>query len=213
MKKPNKAFQQKFLKWLDGWRTMAKGLVLATKFPDFIIATIVSVLVFGMVLQFFAPGTANLDLWLSVDLPDKLKILGTVFWNFTGQGQILTDWLLIFSLALVQGLLISTLILVSRERKKMNQHHKFATIDNLQTAGLATGLAILGAGCPSCGTSLIAPILGTIFSGGGYALAGQLTWILNLLSFLVAILALKKLGTEAYVIIITNKWRDIYEQK
>lgn len=78
--------------------------------------------------------------------------------------------------------------------------------DNLQSAGLAAGLAVLGTGCPTCGTTLLMPVIGTLFSTSGYALAGFVSGLLTAASLLIALFALKRVGHEAYVLIVSERF-------
>ena len=77
--------------------------------------------------------------------------------------------------------------------------------DNVQRAGIAAGLAVLSAGCPTCGTTLLMPVIGAISSTGGYAIAGVASGVVFVLALIVALLALKKVGLQAYVIMINEK--------
>ena len=67
------------------------------------------------------------------------------------------------------------------------------------------GLAILGSGCPTCGTALLTPIISAIFSGGSVAIAGALSGIVTAIAIIVAIFALRKVGLDIYAIITTKK--------
>ena len=64
----------------------------------------------------------------------------------------------------------------------------------------------LGAGCPTCGTTLLTPLLGAIFSTGSLAIAGAISAIVTVAAVVIAILSLKRLGVETYVIIINEKY-------
>ena len=65
---------------------------------------------------------------------------------------------------------------------------------------------MLGTGCPTCGTALLAPVIGTIFSGST-VIVGAVSWFVTLLAVLVAIFSLRKIGEDAYVIITSEKYR------
>ena len=86
---------------------------------------------------------------------------------------------------------------------------------SVQNSGIVAILAVLGSGCPTCGTALLTPILTTIF-GSGVALAGTVSSIITWAAILLAFFTLKKLGYNAYVAIITKnlkKDRDIIEKR
>lgn len=90
---------------------------------------------------------------------------------------------------------------------------KQAETDGLQNAGIAAGLALLGSGCPTCGTTLITPILSSMFSTGSYAIAGTISGILTAVAFLLILWSLKKMGLEMYVIIKDEEWRKKHPKK
>ena len=100
----------------------------------------------------------------------------------------------------MQGILIGLIIFLWRKKRENNSA-------NLEKAGLIAGLIALGAGCPTCGTTLLTPLLGAIFSTGSLAITGAISTIVTILAIIVAILSIKRLGLEAYVIIIDEKYR------
>ena len=77
----------------------------------------------------------------------------------------------------------------------------------ISDAGIVAGLAVLGSGCPTCGTALITPLVGAIFSGSSYAIAGAISGIITVIAIIVAIFSLKKVGLDCYVIIKYEEWR------
>lgn len=196
--------RRKTLKWLDDWRIAGRGLILSSRERRFLITTGVVTVFFGMILQFFSAGTANLDLMMASDWGGKISLIARTFIHLFGVNQEFIDWAGIFILALLQGVLIGMLVQLHHEKKRLKLSTA-STIDYAQNAGLITGLAVLGAGCPTCGTTMLAPILGAIFSGSSYALASKISGWLTALCVVIALLSLKKLGVELYAIIITNK--------
>ena len=99
----------------------------------------------------------------------------------------------------MQGILIGLIVLLWNKKKEQNSA-------NLEKAGIITGLIALGAGCPTCGTTLLTPLIGAIFSTGGLAITGAISTIITWLAIIIAILSLKRLGEETYVIIINEKY-------
>ena len=101
----------------------------------------------------------------------------------------------------------------SKQNRNQNNHeldgtnhdHDETFSASLQNSGIVAGLAILGSGCPTCGTALLTPILGAIFSGSGVALAGKVSVAITVIAVLLALWTLKKLGYNAYVAIVTTK--------
>ena len=83
----------------------------------------------------------------------------------------------------------------------------------IRKAGIITGLIALGAGCPTCGTTLLTPLLGALFSTGGLAMVGVISGIVTALAIVIAILSLKRLGEETYVIIVNEKYMRKKEER
>ena len=105
-----------------------------------------------------------------------------------------------FFVVIFQSILIGLIVFVWKKRKEENSA-------NVQSAGIAAGLALIGAGCPTCGTTLITPILSMIFSSGGYAMAATVSGIITFVAILVTLFAIKKVGLEAYVIIVSERYK------
>ena len=77
---------------------------------------------------------------------------------------------------------------------------------NLQNAGIITGLIVLGSGCPTCGTTVLAPVIISILGSSGMVIAGAVSWTLTLLSIGLALVAFKKVGFETYAIIKSEEF-------
>lgn len=196
VKKPNKF---SWSKWLDEWRLAAYGVLLATKRPKFIAVTIATFLIFGTLMNLLNNGFASFRLMATVDLGGKLEIISGAFLAVFGVGRSFLDWVLVFFISLLQGVLIGLVALAwHKKRKEQKQQNS----ENVQTASLAAGLAVLSAGCPTCGTTLLMPVIGAISSTGGFALAGAVSGVIFIVAVVVALFALKKIGGEVYVIIV-----------
>lgn len=231
--KKTPALRRKLLKWCDGFRLAALGIVLASKSLKFWLVFAVSFAIFGTLLSLLSGGMGAVNLFFATDFPGKLKILNGGFFALFGVGRSFPDWLLIFSISLLQALLIATIALVWQKKRKNSANAKNAknirntknvknaestkssTPDrslDVQSAGIVAGLAVLGSGCPTCGTALITPALGAIFSTGSYAIAGTVSGIITTLAIIIAILSLKKTGEQAYVIMVDEEWRKQHEK-
>ena len=186
-------------KWLDEFVLAGKGILLAFKEKRFWYSFIPSFIFFGMLINLLAGGTAKFELMGALGFPDNLKILGDSFLAIFGVNQPFLDWLPIFFISILQGILIGIIVLLWDKKREQNSA-------NLEKAGIITGLIALGAGCPTCGATLITPLLGAIFSTGGLAIAGTVSTIVTWLAIIIAILALKRLGEETYVTIINEKY-------
>lgn len=186
-------------KWCDGFILAGKGILLATREKRFWYGFVPSFLFFGMLMNLLTGGTAKFELMAALKFPDNLKIIGDAFLAIFGVNQAFLDWLPIFAISILQGILIGIIVLLWNKKRQQN-------VANLEKAGIITGLIALGAGCPTCGATLITPLLGAIFSTGGLAIAGTISTIVTWLAIVIAVLSLKRLGEETYVIIINEKY-------
>ena len=192
------------MKWLDRWKLAFSGVVLVFSYRKFRITAIIVFILFGTLMNLLTGGFAAFNLLFAVSFPDKLKIIFDAFLGLFGIGKNFLDWALIFFIALIQAVLVGLVAFIWKRRKDNLKAAK-ASNSGAQSAGIAAGLAVLGAGCPTCGTTLIAPIISTIFSSGGYAIAGFVSGFITFIAIIVSLLALKKVGLEAYFIIKKEK--------
>lgn len=186
-------------KFCDDFVLAGKGILLATKEKRFWYGFVPSFLFFGVLINLLSAGFSKFELMGALGFPESLKILGDAFLNIFGINKVFLDWLPIFALCLLQATLIGLIVLLWQKKRENNA-------DNLGKAGIITGLIALGAGCPTCGTTLLTPLLGAIFSTGGLALTGAISTLVTVLAILIAILSLKRLGVETYVIIVNEKY-------
>lgn len=189
-------------KWLDEFVLAGKGILLATKEKRFWYGFVPSFIFFGMLMNLLAGGTSKFELMGALGFPANFQILGSSFIAIFGVNQPFLDWLPIFALSLLQGILIGLIVLLwdkKREQKGQNA-------EGLEKAGIITGLIALGAGCPTCGATLITPLIGAFVSTGSLAIAGTISTIVTILAVIIAILSLKRLGEETYVIIVNEKY-------
>lgn len=186
-------------KWLDEFVLASKGILLAAKEKRFWYGFLPSFIFFGMLINLLAGGTAKFELMGTLGFPYNLQILSDSFLAIFGINQPFLDWLPIFAISVLQGILIGIIILLWRKKSDQNSA-------NLERAGIITGLIALGAGCPTCGATLITPLIGAIFSTGGLAIAGTISVIVTWLAIIIAVLSLKRLGEETYVTIVNEKY-------
>lgn len=186
-------------KWLDEFVLASKGILLATKEKRFWYGFVPAFLFFGFLMNLLSGGFSKFELMSALGFPDSLKILGNSFIAIFGINQPFLDWLPIFAISILQGILIGLIVLLWNKKKAQNSA-------NLEKAGIITGLIALGAGCPTCGTTLLTPLIGAIFSTGGLAITGAISTIITWFAIIIAVLSLKRLGEESYVIIINEKY-------
>ncbi|MBR2841444.1 hypothetical protein IKE80_01500 [Candidatus Saccharibacteria bacterium] len=191
-------------KWCDEFALAGKGILLAFKEKRFWWGFIPSFIFFGVLMNLLAGGTAKFELMAALGFPENLQILGSSFLAIFGFNQPFLDWLPIFAISLLQGILIGIIVLLWNKKRLDKGSSKNG--ENLGSAGIITGLIALGAGCPTCGATLITPLIGAFVSTGGLAIAGTISTLVTVLAIIIAILALKRLGLEAYVIIVNEKY-------
>jgi len=172
------------------------GLVLATKKLRFWAVFVPSFVIFGTLLVLLAPGLAGVQLIGTFGFPEGLKVIFDAFLGLFGVNQNFTDWIIVFSISLLQAILIALLTIVWKKRKSAAE---------VQNTGIVAGLAILGSGCPTCGTALMMPLLTGVFGTGALGFAGALSGVVTVAAVIVALFTLKKLGPEVYVIMMEEK--------
>lgn len=197
--------KDKLLKWLDKWKLAFSGVLLAFTYRKFRIAFFITFAVFGTLMNLLTGGFAAFGLIFAVDFPLKLKIIFDAFLGLIGINKNFLDWALVFLIALLQATLIGLVAFIWKRRKDDLKIARSSS-SGAQSAGIAAGLAVLGAGCPTCGTTLVAPIISAIFSSGGYAVAGFISGFITIIAIIVSLFALKKVGLDAYVIIKNEKF-------
>lgn len=189
-------------KWCDEFILAAKGILLATKEKRFWCGFIPTFIIFAILINLLSAGFSKFQLMFSS--PEAFGvIIRDAFLSIFGVNQIFLDWLPVFLICLLQAILVGLIVFLWHKKRK----EKDANSASVEKAGLITGLVALGAGCPTCGTTLLTPLLGAIFSTGSLAIAGAISTIVTILAVIIAILSLKRLGLETYVIIIDEKYR------
>ncbi|MBR3365678.1 hypothetical protein IKG48_00965 [Candidatus Saccharibacteria bacterium] len=195
---------------LEQCKFSVRGLFLATKEKHFWFGFVPTFCIFGTLLNLLSGGFAAFNLIGTLGFPGGIKVIWDAFLQTFGINRNFVDWLSIFLLALLQGLLIGLLVTVIKYSKKGADNSA-----SVQNSGIIAILAVLGSGCPTCGTALLTPVLTAVF-GSGVALAGTVSAIITWLAILLALFTLKKLGYNAYVAIVTNnlpKKHDIIKKR
>ena len=194
-----KKLLEKFACWFDELSLGLKGAILASKYKSFLLPAIISFFLFGTLLNLLSGGLSALKLIGASGFLGGLKIIFNAFLGTFGVNKNFLDWALVFFLSVLQGCLIGLVCFVYKKNKERAS-------ETAQTTGIIAGLAILGSGCPTCGTTLLAPLIGTIFSGSSFAIAGTISGLITFAAILVAIFAFKKVGFETYAIIKSEKY-------
>ena len=186
----------------EKWRLAGRGILLAMHEGRFWITFAIVFIVFGTILNLLNSGAAGIGLLFSASF---FRVIGKAFFAIFGVGRAFSDFLLTLAILLLQSTLVATIMVVAKHARddgKVTREEAETTSAGLQSSGLIAGLAILGSGCPTCGTALITPVLGMIFSTGGYAMAGAVSGGITFLAVVVAIFSLRKAGIDAYAAIL-----------
>ena len=214
-------------KWLDGFVLAGKGILLATKEKRFWAGFVPSFIFFGTLLNFLSGGLSNYEMMKLIGFPANLQIIGKSFLGIFGINVPFLDWLYVFAITLLQSILIGLIVFLWHKKRQsavttksgvtpVKSPAKSSAVPtdvtsnsaNVEKAGIITGLIALGAGCPTCGTTLITPLVGAIFSSGSLAITGTISTIVTVVAIIVAVLSLKRIGEETYVIIINEKYLE-----
>ena len=199
-------FNHLISKWLDECKMAMSGIVLATREWKFLLAFLSSFIIFGTLMNLLSGSSAGWDLFWAVDFGGKMRLLGQAFLANFGIDRALLDWAITFVITILQSILIGLVVLVWQKKRRQKVVAKAKNLNNMSDAGLVAGLAILGSGCPTCGTTLLAPLLGTIISSGSFAIAGVISGLINVAAVILALFALKRVGKDAYVMIIAERY-------
>ncbi|MBR2725282.1 hypothetical protein IKF28_00380 [Candidatus Saccharibacteria bacterium] len=197
-------------KWLDEFVLAGKGILLATKEKRFWYGFIPSFLFFGTLMNMLSGGLTKFEMMGILGFPQNLQIPLQSFLSVFGVNQPFLDWLPIFAISILQGILIGLIVFLWSKKRQNTDSSNSA---NLEKAGIITGLIALGAGCPTCGVTLLTPLIGAIFSTGGLAITGTVSIIVTWLAIIIAILSLKRLGEETYVTIVNEKYLQKKESR
>ena len=190
-------FYSKLQRWADEFKLAIYGAILCFRKKRFLVTFFIAFIIFGTLLNVLASGSATLNILSVVSFPRKIEILWKAFLGTFGVNRVFQDFIFIFLLTILQSVLIGLVVFVYKYRKDST---------NIQNAGIITGLLILSSGCPTCGTTILAPIIISIAGSSGMAIAGTVSWVLTLASFIIALFALKKVGFEAYAIIKSEEF-------
>ncbi len=202
-----------FSRWLDEWKIAWSGAALATRSRQFLLAFALSFVFFGTLMNLLSGSNAALNLFWVSDLPGKMDIIWRAFLATFGVGRNFWDWLPTFVVVVLQSTLIGLVVFVWRKRRRSHKEQILATAansENVQSAGLAAGLAILGSGCPTCGTTLLAPVISAMFSTGGLALASFVSSALTLAAVLITFFAIKRVGADAYALVVSERFQKLH---
>lgn len=197
--------KDKIARFFDEFGMALRGLVLATREKSFWPPFVLIFVIFGTLLNLLSNGfSAFKIIWIFLSGGDFLgasKIIGNAFLGIFGIKKNFLDFGLNFLLTLLQSVLVALVVFVAKHNKKQDQ-------GSAESSAIVAGLVVLGSGCPTCGTTLLAPVLGALLSGASsaVALAGRLSLFINLFAVILAVFVFKKLGLTTYAIIKSEQY-------
>ncbi len=158
-------------------------------------------------LTFFQSGNSNLQLLFShLEAEQKLELLGHVFLacfhnflSFEGLSLVL--------LSLLQGLAVILMVYVWRHKKQD------VVLSTASTSTVASALGFVALGCPSCGISLLTPILSAIAGASAGLLAEKVNVILTLVAYALLFYSICKLGYLVFVIVTAARYKEKHASK
>lgn len=158
-------------------------------------------------LTFFQSGNSNLHLLFSgIDADQKIELLGKVFIDCFHNFLSFYGLSIIF-LALLQGLAVTLMVYTWRHKKKDE------TLSTASTSTVASALGFVALGCPSCGISLLTPILSAIAGASASLLAERVNVVLTLVAYGLLLFSICKLGYLVFVITSAAKYKEKHASK
>ncbi|PID99468.1 hypothetical protein CSA80_01770 [Candidatus Saccharibacteria bacterium] len=152
-----------------------------------LLAVLVATLFFELVYWLFNLETLGVILGSSaVSFGEKLSVLASPFRSVrdvNGNGTVT----LMLVLAVIQGVNVSLLAYAMRHQQKADAK----LIGGSSLTGL---LAVIGLGCPACGTSLLTPIIAMFASSSALAVSERLTAIALPIAVAVGLFGVYVLG-------------------
>lgn len=202
-------FGHGFDRWIDECKMAISGAILATSKAEFWSGFLISFVIFGTLMNLLASGFGVFSTMAALGISGSLKIISDAFLAIFGFDKSFGDWALTFVVVVLQSFLIGLIVFVWHAKCRQQESTVTETAKNagnLQDAGIATGLAILGTGCPTCGTSLLAPVIGSLVGTGSYALAGVVSWGLTIAAVVLILFSIKRVGRDAYAMITSERF-------
>ena len=189
--------------WVDETKMAFVGVGIVMRKVKYITIAAIAFLIFAYILTIFRDGTATWGLlWSGLGFGAKMGVLGDVWARVL---QNFTDWwgLILMMLAALQGVTIS--LLVYGWQMKMSRK---TTVAGLEAGGVGTAVSFLAVGCPTCGTTLLMPILTVVAGTGAAALAEVLGWIFVIVAAILLLHAMRRLGYGAFIETAARRYKN-----
>lgn len=170
-------------------RTSLNGIGIVLRRPIYLaMAALSSIIFFEFIYWFNNIQLFQYIITSGLSPAAKIEFIANTYTNmwysFT---SILASSLLVISF--IQGIIVSCLIFILRRQRQTTE-----LAGTVGKSGLAGSLAVLSLGCATCGTSLIAPILGLFVSNVSAALVDTIGVAASLAGLLLSLYALYLIG-------------------
>jgi len=175
--------------------------------PKYLVVFFVSWLFFAYLFTFFQDGDFNWAIITSgIGADQKLLVLGRCFLNVFRNFTSFSGLSLIF-LSFLQAVAIALMVFTYKNRNKA------ATLSGASTSVVASALGFLALGCPTCGISLLTPLLSAIAGASAGALSKTLGGIFMILAILLLIFTIIRLGYLVFIIVSASNYKEKHERK
>ncbi len=125
----------------------------------------------------------------SLNIIEKMDIFSSIIVSYLSSLPLWQAFAVV-SLAITQGVVISVLLFTVRNNQRLDKKAVGGT-------GIASIIAMLSVGCVSCGTSIVAPIIGLFVSGATASLSEAINKIAIVVGLIIALYALYAVGLTA----------------
>lgn len=185
-------FSFRVKKYLSETKDAFSSLLYAAKHVRFWVAFVIAFLIFGYLISFLQNFSQNTSLLTSqLEFTDKIEVLvevplvlGSFFTYFFG--------VLLFFVLILQSICIALLVF---SKKLVN----ISDAKSVRSSGFSSIIIALGLGCPSCGTSLLAPLVSIIFGSSSLLALGWISNIVTTLALLICLWTIRRLGYIIYL--------------
>ena len=196
-----------FLLALDRAKLGGIGISYLLTFKKYLLLFIFGWFFFLYFLTFFKDGNGNFALLFSgISAEQKISLLGRVFMLCFSNFLSLYGLSLVL-LSLLQGLAISLMVYTWRNK------YKDQTLSSASTSTVASALGFVALGCPSCGISLLTPILSAIAGASAGILAERVGVALTVIAFGLLFYSVFHLGYLVFVIVSARKYKEKHAPK
>ena len=170
--------------------------------PRYIIALAISFLIFLYILSQLQNGGSNWQLlWSGLDFGRKMEVFGLSLLSMLENFTSFLGVLIVF-LALMQSLCVAGIVFAIRHRQKDD------AINGASAGSIASILAFVTLGCPTCGMTLLTPLLTMVAGTGAIALAERLGIILSIVAFVLLFFTLVQLGYQIFVNVSAERAKE-----